>query len=90
MPLDQTVAGVVAVLLRVLPSREDVVCIIPSFQAPGGSVRGERANFTKLVLGCIEAKFRRVLPGGPAPGGEGLRPLSLFNRRELTRPLDGV
>ena len=24
---------------------------------PGGSVRGERANFTRLVLGCIEAKF---------------------------------
>ena len=24
---------------------------------PGGSVRGERANFTGLVLGCIEAKF---------------------------------
>ena len=25
--------------------------------APGGSVRGERANFRGLVLGCIEAKF---------------------------------
>ena len=25
--------------------------------APGRSVRGERANFTRLVLGCIEAKF---------------------------------
>ena len=24
---------------------------------PGGSVRGERANFTRLVLGCIEANF---------------------------------
>ena len=23
---------------------------------PGGSVRGERANFTRLVLGCIEAE----------------------------------
>ena len=23
--------------------------------APGGSVHGERANFTRLVLGCIEA-----------------------------------
>ena len=22
---------------------------------PGGSVRGERANFSRLVLGCIEA-----------------------------------
>ena len=26
-------------------------------QVPGGSVRGERANFTRLVNGCIEAKF---------------------------------
>ena len=26
-------------------------------EKPGGSVRGERANFTRLVLGCIEAKF---------------------------------
>ena len=26
-------------------------------EEPGGSVRGERANFTRLVLGCIEAKF---------------------------------
>ena len=25
--------------------------------APKGSVRGERANFTGLVLGCIDAKF---------------------------------
>ena len=24
---------------------------------PGGSVRGERANFTRPALGCIEAKF---------------------------------
>ena len=24
---------------------------------PGGSVHGERANFTGLVLGCIKAKF---------------------------------
>ena len=24
---------------------------------PGGSVRGERANLTRLVIGCIEAKF---------------------------------
>ena len=26
-------------------------------EAPGRSVRGERANFTRLVLGCIEADF---------------------------------
>ena len=25
-------------------------------QVPGRSVRGERANFTRLVLDCIEAK----------------------------------
>ena len=24
---------------------------------PGGSVRGERANFTGPVIGCVEAKF---------------------------------
>ena len=24
---------------------------------PGGSLRGERANFTRLVLACIEADF---------------------------------
>ena len=29
-------------------------------QLPGGSVRGERANFTKLVISCIEAKFFRT------------------------------
>ena len=30
----------------------------PTLQvAPGRSVRGERANFARLVLGCIEAKF---------------------------------
>ena len=27
------------------------------FGKPGGSVRGERANFTRLVLGSIEAKI---------------------------------
>ena len=26
-------------------------------EVPGGSVHGERANFTRLVLGCIEAKL---------------------------------
>ena len=26
-------------------------------RGPGGSVRGERANFTRLVLGCIDADF---------------------------------
>ena len=31
-----------------------VTCIGPE-EEPGGSVRGERANLTRLVLGCIEA-----------------------------------
>ena len=26
-------------------------------RSSGGSVHGERANFARLVLGCIEAKF---------------------------------
>ena len=26
-------------------------------EEPGESVHGERANFTGLVLGCVEAKF---------------------------------
>ena len=30
--------------------------------APGRSVRGERENFTWLVLGCTEAKFRKQMP----------------------------
>ena len=29
----------------------------PSRWPPGGSVRGERANLTRLLIGCIEAKF---------------------------------
>ena len=35
---------------------------------PGGSVRGERANFTGLVLGCIEASKQasKYVPSHPA------------------------
>ena len=34
------------------------------FERPGGSVRGERANITGLVLNCIEAKFcKEILVG---------------------------
>ena len=33
-----------------------VIAPVP-FAAPGGSVHGERVNFTRLVLGCIEAKL---------------------------------
>ena len=28
--------------------------------APGGSVHGERANLTRLVLGCIERNFCKI------------------------------
>ena len=35
--------------------RAPAVEAVPS--EPGGSVHGERANFTRLVLGCVEAKF---------------------------------
>ena len=36
---------------------------------PGGSVRGERANFTRLVLGCMEqTKFcKKILVGKLSP-----------------------
>ena len=35
---------------------------------PGGSVRGERENFTRLVLGCIEAKFcKKICVGKLSP-----------------------
>ena len=30
---------------------------LQELRPPGGSVRGERANFTRLVLGCIDADF---------------------------------
>ena len=39
-----------------LPSPE-IHSLGAAFGAPGGSVRGERANLTGLVNGCIEAKF---------------------------------
>ena len=32
-------------------------CHVMPLASPGGSVRGERANFTWLVLGCVEADF---------------------------------
>ena len=36
--------------------------------APGGSVRGERANLTRLVLSCIEAKFcKKICVGKLSP-----------------------
>ena len=35
----------------------DLARIVLATLPPGGSVHGERANFTGLVLGCIDADF---------------------------------
>ena len=40
-----------------VPHMRNVEIVPRETRVPGGSVRGERANFTGLVLGCIEAKF---------------------------------
>ena len=45
---------------RVCPVVHEFLRVLQHFLldiVPGGSVRGERTNFTKLVLGCIEATF---------------------------------
>ena len=43
---------------------------------PGGSVRGERANSTRLVLSCIEAKFcKQILVGKLWPRSTQCTPL---------------
>ena len=34
-----------------------IIMKYPPLIKPGGSVRRERANFTRLVLGCIEGNF---------------------------------
>ena len=39
------------------PTRLDDVVVPRVGDPPGGSVHGERANFTGLVLGCIDADF---------------------------------
>ena len=50
-----------------------------SQHTPGRSVRGERANFTRLVLGCIEAKFfRSILVGKLSPRSTQCTPLHRF------------
>ena len=33
------------------------ILVLVQHREPGESVRGERANFTRLVMSCIEAKF---------------------------------
>ena len=49
------------------------------FERPGGSVRGERANITELVLGCIEAKFcKEILVGKLSPRSTQCTPLHRF------------
>ena len=48
----------------------------PSQFAPGGSVRGERANLKGLVLGCIEAKFcNKICVGKLSPRSTQCTPL---------------
>ena len=43
---------------------------------PGGSVRGEQANLTGLVLGCIEAKFcKNICVGKLSPRSTQCTPL---------------
>ena len=45
-------------------------------RGPGRSVHGERANFTSLVLGCIEAKFcKYILVGKLSPRSTQCTPL---------------
>ena len=39
------------------PAQDLIIRVPIEHCVPGGSVHGERANFTGLVLGCIEAKF---------------------------------
>ena len=54
--------------------------------APGGSVRGERANFTGLVLLCIEAKFcNKICVGKLSPRSTQCTPLhrSLISKISL-------
>ena len=40
---------------------DDGVMINDGVIEPGRFVRGERANFTRLFLGCAEAKFCKLL-----------------------------
>ena len=45
---------------EIIGKEEQAALLLPDDQPmskSGRSVRGERANFTSLVLGCIEAKF---------------------------------
>ena len=46
---------------------------------PGGSVRGERANLTRLVIGCIEAKIcKNICVGKLSPRSTKCTPLHRF------------
>ena len=50
--------------------------VVPEADRPGGSVRGERAIFTRLVLGCIEAKFcKQICVGKLSPRSTKCTPL---------------
>ena len=47
-----------------------------SCSSPGGSVRGERANFTRLVISCIEAKCcKKISVGKLSPRSTQCTPL---------------
>ena len=56
---DEDAARLDLVVLRCLLPVDLVLVddVVQQDEAPGGSVRGERANLTGLVLDCIEAKF---------------------------------
>ena len=68
-----------------------LICNCYRTRRPGRSVRGERANFTRLVLGCIEAKFscgRLSLP--PEPRVPTIRCQLCFCEAQRSRPEEDV
>ena len=62
--------------------------LLPNLAEPGGSVRGERANLTGLVLSCIEAKFcKKICVGKLSPRSTQCTPLhrsrsSFFSKKK--------
>ena len=51
---------------------------------PGGSVRGARANLTRLVFRCIEAKFcKKVLVGQLSPRSTQCTPLHRYHQSSI-------
>ena len=73
--------GVALVLLAA--EEEDLLrapgAVVGGERRPGGSLRGERANFTRLVLGGIEAKFcNKICVGKLSPRSTQCTPLHRF------------